>query len=125
MYTHTLHGVTFLMVFQVASDTSLINGNQGCCPLSWSSNKVKRKVASTLSAETFALSDALDEAVYLNAILSETLFDAKDGNLHISAFINNKYIYISSTKQVQEKQLRINIAETRRMKEQKEVNNIG
>ena len=33
------------------------------CPLSWISSNVKDKVSSTLSAETLALNDALDDAV--------------------------------------------------------------
>ena len=103
-----------------------LSGNKGCCPLSWTSNKIKRKVASTLSAETLALSDALDEAIYINAVLSETIYDTGENKLNISAFIDNKSLYdnVLSTKQVQEKRLRINIAEIRRMKEQKEVKEI-
>ena len=88
-----------------------------CCPLSWTSNKIKRKVSSTLAAETLALHDACDEAVYLNAILSETLFDSRDPKLRMSAAIDNKSLHenIHSSKQVYEKRLRINIAELRRM----------
>ena len=103
-----------------------LSGDQNSCPLSWTSNKIKRKVSSTLAAETLALHDALDEAIYLNGILSETLFDTKQGKINISASIDNKSLMenIESTKQVHEKRLRINIAEIRRMKEQKEVSSI-
>ena len=82
---------------------------QNCCPLSWSSNKIKRKVASTLAAEAFSLHDTLDEAIYLNAVLSETLFDCKSAKLKISAATDNDSLHknIHSTKQVHEKRLRI------------------
>ena len=49
----------------------LIGLNEKCCPLAWSSNKIKRKVASTLAAETLSMRDAVDEAVYLGHMLTE------------------------------------------------------
>ena len=102
-------------------------GKEGkCCPLSWTANKIKRKVSSTLGAETLALHDACDEAIYLNAILSETIFDSKHPRLKIFSVIDNKSLHdnIHSTKQVQEKRLRINIAEIRRMLQDNDVSSI-
>ena len=81
-------------------------GKEGkCCPLSWTANKIKRKVSSTLGAETLALHDACDEAIYLNAILSEIIFDSKHPMFKIVGAIDNKSLHdnIHSTKQVQEK----------------------
>ena len=104
-----------------------INNNDKCCPISWTSNKIKRKVSSSLSAETLALHDALDEAVYINAIISETLFDTNKGQLKIIAKTDNQSLVdnLNSTKQVSEKRLRINMAEIRRMREQDEVLSIN
>ena len=102
-------------------------GKEGkCCPLSWTANKIKRKVSSTLGAETLALHDACDEAIYLNAILSEIIFDSKHPRLKIAVIIDNKSLHdnIHSTKQVQEKRLRINIAEIRRMLQDQDVSSI-
>ena len=72
---------------------------------------IKSKVTSTLAAETLALRDALDDAIYLNAMFSETLFDSKQSKLKISASVDNKSLHenINSTKQVHEKRLRISI----------------
>ena len=50
----------------------LANG-YAVCPLSWRANKIKRKVTSTLAAEALALQDGLNEALYLQQLLSEML----------------------------------------------------
>ena len=102
-------------------------GEDKCCPLSWTSNKIKRKVSSSLAAETLALHDSLDEAIYLNGLLTETLFDTDKRQMHITARTDNKSLCenIHSTKQVQEKRLRINIAEIRRLKDENEVSTIA
>ena len=100
--------------------------NENCCPISWTSNKIKRKVSSSLSAETLALHDALDEGLYLQAILTETLCDNNEQKIKITAKTDNKSLVdnLISTKQVSEKRLRINIAEIKRMQEQQEIEEI-
>ena len=83
-------------------------------PLSWISNKVRRKVSSTLSAETLALNDALDDAVYLKHLISEIYHDSvRESKIPILAYIDNRSLdeSLRSTKQVQEKRLRIDVAE--------------
>lgn len=102
-------------------------GKEGnACPLSWSSNKIRRKVSSTLAAETLSLYEACDEAIYLNALISETMFNSKVPKLKISGFVDNKSLHenIHSTKQVYEKRLRINIAEIRRMLNENDVSSV-
>ena len=84
------------------------------CPLSWISNKVRGKVSSRLSAETLALNDALDDAVYLKHLISEIYQNSvRESKIPILAYIDNKTLddRLRSTKQVQEKYLRIDIAE--------------
>ena len=94
---------------------------------SWISNKVKSEVSSTLSAETLALNDSLDDAVYFKHIISEIYHDnVREIKIPI-AYIDNKYSdeSLRSTKQVQEKRLRIDTAEVQRMLESKKINEIN
>ena len=104
----------------------LTGKDNSCCPLSWKSNKVKRKVSSTLAAETLSLHDALDEAIYCKGLICETCFNVKVCDLPVLGFTDNKSLYenVYSTKQVNEKRLRINIAEIRRLIDEKEVKSI-
>ena len=99
---------------------------ENVCPLSWISNKVRRKVSSTLSAETLhvALNDALDDAVYLKYLISEIYHDnVRESKIPILGYIDNKSLdeSLRSTKQVQEKCLRIDIAEVQCMLESEEI----
>ena len=96
----------------------LTGQNQKCCPLAWTSNKIKRKVSSTLAAEALSMQDALDHAVYLGSLLTEIYCNSyAKSNLPIIAYTDNKSLHqnIYSTKQVHEKRLRVNIAEIQRM----------
>ena len=96
----------------------LSDGSGKSCPLSWSSNKIKRKVSSTLAAETLAMQDALDEAIYLGNLISEIYSNRfGENNLPIAVYTDNRSLHqnLHSTKQVHEKRLRINIAEIQRM----------
>ena len=47
------------------------DGNGRRCPVFWQSRKIRRVVKSTLSAETLALLDGAESAVYLSKILRE------------------------------------------------------
>ena len=79
---------------------------ENVCLLSWISNKVRRRVSSTLSAETLALNDALDDAVYLKLLISKIYHNnVREGKIPILAYIDNKSLdeSLRSTKQVQEK----------------------
>ena len=105
----------------------LTGEEQKCCPLSWTSNKIRRKVSSTLAAEALSMHDALDEAVYLGSLISEIYCNSYTENkLPIIVYTDNKSLHqnIHSTKQVHEKRLRINIAEIQRMLASGEVQTI-
>ena len=98
-------------------------GEQSLCfPLSWQSTKVKRKVTSTLAAETLALRDGLDEAVTLQHQIAEIL-GVEPTAIKIEAFIDNddtcKAIY--STKQMMKGRLLIDMGAIKEMIENKEV----
>ena len=63
------------------------DGNGRRCPVFWQSKKIRRVVKSTLSAETLALLDGAESAVYLSKILREI---SGCGDLKIRCFVDNK-----------------------------------
>ena len=81
-------------------------------PLGWTSNKVKRVVGSTVAAEALSMQMALAHSIYLRAILAETL-GVDDQSIPIKAHIdsNNLHQAIISTKFVEDKRLRLDIAQ--------------
>ena len=96
----------------------LTGQDQKCCPLAWTSNKIKRKVSSTLAAEALSMQDALDHALYLGSVLTEIYCNTYvENKLPVVVYTDNKSLHqnVHSTKQVHEKRLRINIAEIQRM----------
>ena len=84
-----------------------------CCLISWSSNKIHRKVQSTLSAETLSTYDAVDEAIYIGHMLAELYYDDYLQNkIPVIVYTDNQSLHdnLHSTKQVKEKRLRITLA---------------
>ena len=93
------------------SDT---DGNR--CPVAWQSKRVRRVVKSTLAAETLAALDAAQAGVYIGTLLAEML------NIPVTAFpvkcyVDNRSLVeaLYSTKAVDDKHLRINMAVLRDM----------
>ena len=80
-------------------------------PLNWQSQCIRRIVHSSLAAETLALSDALDDAIYLRKLFPEIMFN-DNYDIPIKIIISNKLLYdvLFSNKNVTEKCLRIDIA---------------
>ena len=76
------------------------------------SNKVKRVVGSTVAAEALSLKAALDHGYLLRAVLAEIL-NVDMFTIPIVAHIdsNNLYEAVFSTKFVEDKKLRIDIAQ--------------
>lgn len=99
-------GVSSSMAFVV-----FLMGEKGCCPLSWRANKIHRVVRSTLAAEALSLQEGIEEAVYIKSMLQEVLGNAKT-ELPIVAYVDNKSVVeaIYSTKMVDDRRLRIDIA---------------
>ncbi len=93
-------------------------------PLEWKSGKLKRKVHSTLGAETQALYSGLDAAVGLKLLLSE-LYDGAM-NLEVKAITDNLSCRTSiySESEVTERQLRGDIAVIKQMIETGKVKEI-
>ena len=84
--------------------------NEKYSPMSRSSNKIHRKVQSTLCAETLATYDAVDEAIYIGHMLTELYYDDYHKNqFPVTVYTDNQSLYdnLHSTKQVKEKRLRI------------------
>ena len=78
-----------------------------CAAISWKANKIKRICRSTLAAETMALVEGLEECLYLKSVIEELGF-----NFPITALVDSKSLYdaVYSTKLVDDKRLRIDIA---------------
>ena len=105
----------------------MIGSNGKCCPIAWTSRKIRRVVKSTIAAETLAMVDGLDMTLYLVATLQEVLgYPVNSDSIPINCYIDNKSLYenIYSTKLVSEKRLRIDIASVKQMIERKEIDKV-
>lgn len=87
-----------------------------CCALWWQANKIKRVVRSTIAAEALSLQEGLESALYYRQTL-EDIFGIEKDSLPITAFIDNKSVTeaLKSTKLVDDKRLRLDIASIREM----------
>ena len=81
-------------------------GNGRVAPVSWRANKIRRVVKSSLAAEALALQEGVDEAVYIQKMLSEMGLQVS-----IHAFVDNRNLVeaLHSTKYVDDRRLRIDI----------------
>ena len=106
----------------------LLTGERACfSPLDWSSKKIKRKVASTLEAETACIRDSVSNGIYFGHLLSEIYYDELQNNCFpVYVYTDSKSLEqaVRSTKLVQEKKLRIDIAEIQRSIEDKEISDL-
>lgn len=102
----------------------LVGENGRCCPIAWKSNKVKRVVGSTLAAETLACVNACDDALYIKEILREII--SPTCSFQIQCYVDHRSLVenLKSTKLVQEKILRINLASLKEMIERSEIRSI-
>ena len=102
----------------------LVDSNGIKCPLTWQSKKVRRVVKSTLAAETLSLLDAAEAGIYMANLIGEIL------NLNclplVKCYVDNKSLVDSlySTKQVDDKHLRINLAVLGDMLERGELSSV-
>jgi hypothetical protein len=96
------------------------DGNGSVSPLTWHAGKVRRIVNSTLAAETLSLNEGVGHAVYLREILTTLTGRVLD----ITAYCDNKSIIdsLQSTKLVNDKNLRIDMAKTKDFVELENVN---
>lgn len=112
----------------VFTDASLCNINNGtgstgghivwladchgkCCPLSWHTNKIKRVVRSTIAAEALSLQEGLECSFYYRKMI-EDIVGISHKTIPIIAYVDNKSVIeaVYSTKLVDDKRLRVDIA---------------
>ena len=106
----------------------ILEGSDTSTVIDWGSRKIKRKVASTLEAEALSLKETINNAIYIGCLLSEFQFnDFTNNQIPIQVFTDNKPLEqsIRSTKQVQERRLRVDIGEVQRLVNDKEIKDIN
>ena len=108
---------------QVGLLVFLVNSEGIRCPLYWQSRKARRVVKSTLAAETLALIEAAEAAVFISRVISDLLGCI---NLEIQCFVDNKSLVdaLHSSHRVEDKRLRIDIAVMQDMLDRKEVTSV-
>ncbi len=97
----------------------LCDDEDNCCPIAWSSKKIKRIVHSTLAAETLSMEEGTGTAFYVLNILSDIVPCCKT----INVVTDNKSLYDTthSKKPTIDKRLRVDIAGIKEMLEKKEI----
>ena len=102
----------------------LKDANSVRCPIFWKSRKIRRVVKSTLAAETLALVDCAEAAIYIRKILKEL---CNCENVPINCHVDNKSLIdaLNSKKNVEDKRLRIDLAVLEDMLLQKEINSVS
>jgi transposase InsO family protein len=101
----------------------LLMGQHGrCCPLAWHAGKIKRVVKSTIAAEALSLQEGLDNGFYLIKLMEEIL-GIQHGSVKLEAIVDNKSVVeaVYSTKMVEDKRLRLDIAAIQQSIQSKEV----
>jgi len=111
-------GVSSSMAFVIF----LVGDGRQCCPLSWSANKIKRVVRSTLAAEALSLQEGMEEVIYIRTMMIE-LLGISEKSIPILAYVDNKSVVeaIHSTKMVDDKRLRIDIGAIKESVEKGEI----
>ena len=94
----------------------LSDGDGNKCPISRHSKRVRRVAKSSLAAETLAAMDAPEAAVFISTLLAEFL-NVPVTSIPVKCFVDNRSLVDASysTKSVDDKHLRINVAVLRDM----------
>ena len=93
-----------------------------CNLLSWQAKRLKRISRSSLAAETIAALEGIDAAIYIR----EIFYELTCYQMPINLFTDNKSLYdaIKSSKYVENKRLRIDIAAVKESISQNEIDNV-
>ena len=88
----------------------LIGLKKECFPLSWCANKVKCVARSTMAAETLSSQEGLEDAIYHQELIDEILHLLF--KIPIITYVDNRSVIevLESTRQVDDKRLRIAIS---------------
>ena len=108
------------MIFLTGKDKNSV-------PIDWSASKIRRTVHSTLAAEALAMLNSVDNAMYLGSMITELYQDQfKQNRIPVTVHTDSKSIHdnLHSTKQVNEKRLRVTMAELQEMLQKREIQNI-
>ena len=111
IYADAAHGNLVNSASQEGYLIFIVGENNKCILLNWQSKRIRRVVRGSLAAETLALSDAVDNGIYLSKMLSELLSN-DTYCIPIEVVTDSKSLYDArhSKKNVLEKFLRIDIA---------------
>lgn len=103
----------------------LAGENNKCSLLSWQSKKIRRVAKSSLTAETLAMSDAVDNAFFINNLISTLLWKGAK-KIPMEIITDNKSLFdaLKSNKPVSNKRLRIEIGQLKEMIDNKEINKV-
>ena len=125
--------------FVIFSDASLANLNDGFSSgagfiifimygsvihaVFWRSYKIRRVVKSTIAAETLALVDGIDNGIFFSRMFEEITGEKFD----IDCFVDHKSLCdnLHSTKAVEEKRLRLDIASIRQYLSERVVRSVN
>ena len=83
-----------------------------CNPINWQSKRIRRVVRSSLAAETLAMGEGIDAALYISVLYNEIMHgQSKRTPLSIKGYTDNKSLCdaLKSSKYVTDRRLRIDI----------------
>ena len=102
----------------------LADDSHQSCPVSWSSNKVKRVVRSTLAAETLAFTEAADSAFFIRKLVLEILAIKSETEVPIVCLTDSQSLFetIGTSHQTSDRRLRVEVSAIREMIEKGEIN---
>ena len=103
----------------------LMDNTGQCCPIAWNAHKIKRIVRSTLAAEMLSLQEGLETSFYYRQMLADIL-SIEPKTIKIEAYVDNKSVIeaISSTKMVDDKRLRVDVAAIQELLKLNNINKI-
>ena len=104
----------------------LVDKKNNCNIISWQSKCLKRIVRSTLAAETLAMCDGIDAALYISATYCGIVNGNTTRKLPIEVVTDNKPLHdaLKSPKYVSDKRLRIDIAALKQLIMNKDIHMI-
>ena len=112
---------------QGGSLVMLMGENNKFSLLFWQSKRIRRIVKSTLAGETLAMTDSIDNAVFVATLFAELYTGKADPRkLYITCVTDNHSLYdaINSNKSVAEKRLRLEISSIKEMIENKQLKQV-
>ena len=89
----------------------LADQHNNCNLFSWQSKRLKRIVGSTLSAETLAMSEGIEAALYVSAVYSDMVFNDSSRKLPLQVLADNKSLQnaLKSSNYFLDRRLRVDI----------------